>query len=149
MKYADLSTDRIKDYTFDWDRMISFDGNTAPYLQYAHARICSIFRRANVERASVRNFVPTISHAAERDLAMRVLQFDSAVWDTLDKYSPHRLCTYLYDLATSFSSFYEQCPVLKAETENEKNSRLMLCDLTARVMRSGLDLLGIEAPEQM
>ena len=149
VKYADLSTDRIKDYTFDWDRMISFDGNTAPYLQYAHARICSIFRRANVERASVRNFVPTISHAAERELAMRVLQFDSAVWDTLDKYSPHRLCTYLYDLATSFSSFYEQCPVLKAETETEKNSRLMLCDLTARVMRSGLDLLGIEAPEQM
>jgi len=149
VKYADLSTDRIKDYTFDWDRMLSFDGNTSPYLQYAHARICSIFRRANVERASVRNFEPTISHVAERELAMKVLQFDSALWDTLDKYSPHRLCTYLYDLATSFSSFYEQCPVLKAESENEKNSRLMLCDLTARVMQAGLEVLGIESPEQM
>jgi len=149
VKYADLSTDRIKDYTFDWDRMLSFDGNTSPYLQYAYARICSIFRRANVERASVRNFEPTISHVAERELAMKVLQFDSALWDTLDKYSPHRLCTYLYDLATSFSSFYEQCPVLKAENENEKNSRLMLCDLTARVMQAGLEVLGIESPEQM
>ena len=149
VKYADLSTDRVKDYTFDWDRMLSFDGNTAPYLQYAHARICSIFRRANVERASVRNFEPTISHTAERELAMRVLQFDSAVWDTIDKYSPHRLCTYLYELAASFSSFYEQCPVLKAETETERDSRLMLCDLTARVMQTGLGVLGIEAPEQM
>ena len=149
VKYADLSTDRIKDYTFDWDRMLSFDGNTSPYLQYAHARICSIFRRANLERASVRNFEPTISHVAERELAMKVLQFDSALWDTLDKYSPHRLCTYLYDLATSFSSFYEQCPVLKAENENEKNSRLMLCDLTARVLQAGLEVLGIESPEQM
>ena len=149
VKYADLSTDRIKDYTFDWDRMLSFDGNTAPYLQYAHARICSIFRRANVERASVRSFEPVISHTAEREMAMRVLQFDSALWDTIDKYSPHRLCTYLYELATSFSSFYEQCPVLKAETDAERTSRLMLCDLTARVMQAGLNVLGIEAPEQM
>ncbi|MFM8664520.1 MAG: arginine--tRNA ligase, partial [Acidimicrobiaceae bacterium] len=149
VKYADLSTDRIKDYTFDWDRMLSFDGNTAPYLQYAHARICSIFRRADIERSSVRSFTPVISHTAERELAMRVLQFDSALWDTIDKYSPHRLCTYLYELATSFSSFYEQCPVLKAETDEERTSRLMLCDLTARVMQTGLGVLGIEAPEQM
>jgi arginyl-tRNA synthetase len=90
-----------------------------------------------------------ISHTAERELAMRVLQFDSALWDTIDKYSPHRLCTYLYELATSFSSFYEQCSVLKAETETERTSRLMLCDLTARVMQTGLNVLGIEAPEQM
>ena len=149
VKYADLSTDRIKDYTFDWDRMLSFDGNTSPYLQYAHARICSIFRRANVERASVRGVTPIIEHAAEHELAMRVLQFDSAFWDTLDKYSPHRLCTYLYDLASSFSSFYEQCSVLKADTDDQRNSRLMLCDLTARVMQAGLGVLGIEAPEQM
>ncbi|MFM9069933.1 MAG: arginine--tRNA ligase, partial [Acidimicrobiaceae bacterium] len=149
VKYADLSTDRIKDYTFDWDRMLSFDGNTAPYLQYAHARICSIFRRADIERSSLRSFTPVISHTAERELAMRVLQFDSALWDTIDKYSPHRLCTYLYELATSFSSFYEQCPVLKAETDEERTSRLMLCDLTARVMQTGLGVLGIEAPEQM
>ena len=149
VKYADLSTDRIKDYTFDWDRMLSFDGNTSPYLQYAHARICSIFRRANVERASVRGVTPIIEHAAEHELAMRILQFDSAFWDTLDKYSPHRLCTYLYDLASSFSSFYEQCSVLKADTDDQRNSRLMLCDLTARVMQAGLGVLGIEAPEQM
>ena len=149
VKYADLSTDRIKDYTFDWDRMLSFDGNTSPYLQYAHARICSIFRRANVERQSVRNVTPIIEHTAERELAMRVLQFDSAFWDTLDKYSPHRMCTYLYDLASSFSSFYEQCSVLKADSDDQRNSRLMLCDLTARVMQAGLGVLGIEAPEQM
>jgi len=149
VKYADLSTDRIKDYTFDWDRMLSFDGNTSPYLQYAHARICSIFRRANVDRASVRKITPTIEHPAERELAMRVLQFDSALWDTLDKYSPHRLCTYLYDLTTSFSSFYEQCSVLKADSDDQRRSRLMLCDLTARVIHAGLDLLGIDAPEQM
>ena len=149
VKYADLSTDRIKDYTFDWDRMLSFDGNTSPYLQYAHARICSIFRRADIERQSVRNVMPLIEHTAERELAMRVLQFDSAFWDTLDKYSPHRLCTYLYDLASCFSSFYEQCSVLKADTDDQRNSRLMLCDLTARVMQAGLGVLGIEAPEQM
>jgi len=149
VKYADLSTDRIKDYTFDWDRMLSFDGNTSPYLQYAHARICSIFRRANIERQSVRAVTPIIEHTAERELAMRVLQFDSAFWDTLDKYSPHRLCTYLYDLASSFSSFYEQCSVLKADSDEQRNSRLMLSDLTARVMQAGLGVLGIEAPEQM
>ena len=149
VKYADLSTDRIKDYTFDWDRMLSFDGNTSPYLQYAHARICSIFRRADIERQSVRNVMPLIEHTAERELAMRVLQFDSAFWDTLDKYSPHRLCTYLYDLASCFSSFYEQCSVLKADTDDQRNSRLMLCDLTARVLQAGLGVLGIEAPEQM
>jgi len=149
VKYADLSTDRIKDYTFDWNRMLSFDGNTAPYLQYAHARICSIFRRAEIDRSSMRGVTPTIEHAAERELAMRVLQFDSALWDALEKYSPHRLCTFLYDLATSFSSFYEQCPVLKADDETQRLSRLMLCDVTARVLQTGLNVLGIEAPEQM
>ena len=149
VKFADLSTDRVKDYTFDWDRMLSFDGNTAPYLQYAHARICSIFRRADIERASVRKINPTILHSAERALAMRVLQFDSALWDSLDRYSPHRLCTYLFELATNFSSFYEQCPVLKADSETQRDSRLMLCDLTARVMQTGLGVLGIDAPEQM
>lgn len=148
VKYADLSTDRVRDYVFDWDRMLSFDGNTAPYLQYAHARICSIFRRAEVDRTSLRNREPSIVEPQERALALAVLGFDSAVADTLEKYSPHRLCTYLYDLATSFTSFYEHCPVLKAE-ESVRMSRFVLCDVTARVMARGLDLLGIDAPEQM
>ena len=148
VKYADLSTDRVRDYVFDWDRMLSFDGNTAPYLQYAHARICSIFRRAGVERSSLRSITPTIVEAQEKTLALSVLGFDSAVADTIDKYSPHRLCTYLYDLATAFTGFYEHCPVLKAD-DSVRQSRLALCDLTARVMERGLDLLGIGAPEQM
>jgi arginyl-tRNA synthetase len=148
VKYADLSTDRVRDYVFDWDRMLSFDGNTAPYLQYAHARICSIFRRAEVERASLRSVVPVIAEPQEKALALAVLGFDSAVADTLEKYSPHRLCTYLYDLATAFTSFYEHCPVLKADAA-VRESRLALCDLTARVMDRGLNLLGIDAPEQM
>ncbi|MFM8848662.1 MAG: arginine--tRNA ligase, partial [Actinomycetota bacterium] len=148
VKYADLSTDRVRDYVFDWDRMLSFDGNTAPYLQYAHARICSIFRRAGVERASTSSARVVLSEPQERELALRLLGFDAAVVDTIDRYSPHRLCTYLYELATTFTAFYEHCPVLKAD-DVVRASRLALCDLTARVMERGLDLLGIGAPEQM
>ena len=149
VKYADLSGDRIKDYIFDWDRMLSFDGNTAPYLQYAHARICSIFRRAGIDRSSVRTAAPHLGDPRERTLAVRLLRFDAAVWEALDGYSPHKLCTYLYDLASDFTSFYEHCPVLKAEDDAVRTSRLFLCDTTARVLAQGLELLGIEAPEQM
>jgi arginyl-tRNA synthetase len=149
VKYADLSTDRIRDYVFDWERMLSFDGNTAPYLQYAHARICSIFRRSGVDRSSVRSTPPRIEAPQEKQLAMALLGFEPALTDTLDKYSPHRLCTYLYDLATAFSSFYEHCPVLKADDDAVRASRLGLCDLTARTLELGLGLLGIEVPEQM
>ena len=149
VKYADLSTDRVRDYVFDWERMLSFDGNTGPYLQYAHARICSIFRRAGIERESVRNVTPNLVEPQERDLAIKLLAFNAAVIDTIDKYSPHRLCTYIYELATTFTAFYEHCPVLKAEDENIRQSRLALCDLTARVLNQGLALLGIETPEQM
>lgn len=148
VKYADLSTDRIKDYIFDWERMLSFEGNTAPYLQYAHARMCSIFRRSGVERESIREVVPALDTAEERSLGLRILQFDTAVWDAIDKYAPHRLCTYLYDLATDFTAFYEHCPVLKAD-EPVRSSRLALCDATARTIERGLYLLGIRAPEQM
>jgi arginyl-tRNA synthetase len=148
VKYADLSTDRVKDYIFDWDRMLSFDGNTAPYLQYAHARICSIFRRAGVSRDDLDVSVLSIESEHEKTLLMTLLQFDSAVWDTLDKASPHRLCTYLYDLATAFTGFYENCPVLKSD-EPQRSSRLVLCDATARVLSVGLGLLGITAPEAM
>ena len=149
VKYSDLSSDRVKDYVFDWDRMLSFEGNTAPYLQYAHARICSIFRRAGVERSVVRNVVPTLDALQERALALRLLQFDAAVRDALDKYSPHRLCTYLYDLASEFTTFYEHCPVLRAESDQLRDSRLFLCDATARIMDAGLAVLGIRAPEMM
>ena len=151
VKYAELSTDRVKDYVFDWDRMLAFDGNTAPYLQYAHARICSIFRRAGLDRADVRTTAmqPVLAAPQERALALRLLAFDSAVWDTIERYSPHRLCTYLFDLAQDFTSFYEHCPVLKADDDATRQSRLSLCDTTARVLAQGLDLLGIVAPERM
>ncbi len=149
VKYSDLSSDRVKDYIFDWDRMLSFEGNTAPYLQYAHARICSIFRRAGIDRASIRDVVPTLVEVQERDLALRILRFDSAVWEMIDTLGPHKLCTYLFDLATDFTSFYEHCPVLKADNDAMRDSRLALCDATARIMSEGLGLLGIRAPEQM
>jgi len=149
IKYADLSSDRVKDYVFDWDRMLSFDGNTAPYLQYAHARICSIFRRGGVARESVRGATVMLAEPQERALALQLLQFDSAVHDTLEKHSPHRLCTYLFDLAQAFTAFYEACPVLKDGYEATRESRLALCDTTARVLHQGLALLGIEAPERM
>lgn len=149
IKYSDLAADRVKDYIFDWDRMLSFDGNTAPYLQYAHARICSIFRRAGIDRASVRGVRPVLADPRDRALALRILRFDSAVWEMVDSLAPHKLCTHLFDLATDFTAFYEHCPVLKADDETVRSSRLLLCDATARVMEQGLSLLGIRAPEQM
>ena len=149
VKYADLSSDRIKDYVFDWDRMLSFEGNTAPYLQYAHARICSIFRRAGLERESVRSARPVLGDPRERALALMLMRFDGAVRESLEGYHPHRLCTYLWDLASAFTSFYENCPVLRAEDDDVRASRLLLCDTTARVLAQGLGLLGIGAPEQM
>jgi arginyl-tRNA synthetase len=148
VKYAELSTDRIKDYVFDWDRMLSFDGNTGPYLQYAHARICSIFRRADIERSSVRGQRIVLDTPQERALALRLLAYPTAIDTTLETYSPHKLCTYVYELATDFTAFYEHCPVLKAD-EPIRTSRLALADLTARTLQHGLDLLGIDAPEQM
>jgi arginyl-tRNA synthetase len=149
VKYADLSTDRVKDYVFDWNRMLSFEGNTSPYLQYAHARICSIFRRAEVDRAAVRNVAPVLGAPEERALSLRLLGFDTAIGDTIERFSPHRLCAYLYDVASAFTAFYESCPVLRAEDETTRLSRLAICDLTARVLERGLGLLGIDAPVRM
>ncbi len=148
VKYAELSTDRIRDYVFDWDRMLSFDGNTGPYLQYAHARICSIFRRAGIDRASVRDVDIQVATPQERALGLRLLAYPTAIDTTLETYSPHKLCTYVYDLATDFTAFYEHCPVLKAD-EPLRSSRLALADLTARTLAHALGLLGIDAPEQM
>lgn len=154
LKYAELSTDRVKDYVFDFDRMLSFDGDTGPYLQYAHARICSIFRKAEADhgiaRGSVAAVSPTITEPPERALGLRLLGFDAAVWESIERSSPHKLCAYLYDLAGDFTSFYEHCPILKTGVDADtRTSRLALADLTARVLQRGLGLLGIDAPERM
>ncbi len=148
VKYADLSTDRVRDYVFDWDRMLSFDGYTAPYLQYAHARLRSIFRRAGVDPSSVDPSAIALAEPAERELALRILATPSVIAEATSSQSPHRLCTHLFDLAQAFTGFYEHCPVLKVD-EPVRGSRLALCDLTARTLSTGLDLLGIEAPERM
>ncbi len=147
VKYADLSNDRVKDYVFDWDRMLSFDGNTAPYLQYAQVRARSILRRAEVADPGAGPI--RIEHPAERALALQLLSFDDAVQQAADHLQPHRLATYLFELAQSFTTFFEACPVLRADTESERASRLALTDLTARTLATGLDLLGIHAPERM
>ena len=149
LKYADLSTDRVRDYMFDWDRMLSFDGNTAPYLQYAHTRICSLFRRADVDRDEAGRVAVLVDAPQERALALRLLGYDAALREAVARYSPHRLCTYLFELATDFTAFYEHCPVLKASSEELRASRLALSELTARTLSHGLGLLGIDAPEQM
>jgi arginyl-tRNA synthetase len=148
LKYADLSTDRVRDYIFDWDRMLSFDGNTAPYLQYAHTRICSLFRRAGVARGSIAPGAIDVVEPAERTLAMRLLGYEAAVLETAERYGPHRLAAYLFDLASDFTTFYEHCPVLKA-APTMRDSRLALSDLAARVLAHGLALLGIAAPDYM
>lgn len=147
VKYADLSTDRVKDYVFDFDRMLSFDGNTAPYLQYAHARIQSIFRRGGIR--PLRDGQPLIiTEAAERALAIELLTFPDVVATVSDTCEFHRLAGYLYGLSTAFTNFYERCPVLKAD-EPIRSSRLALCDITAQVLAVGLNLLGITAPDRM
>jgi arginyl-tRNA synthetase len=150
VKYADLANDRVKDYVFDWDRMLAFEGNTAPYLQYACARIASIVRRAGDEAADLAGTAIKVDAPQERALAMSLLAFDAAVHDTIDKLGPHRLCTYLFDLAQTFTSFYDACPVMKNDVPTDvRRSRLTLCELTLRVLSTGLGLLGIDVPERM
>jgi arginyl-tRNA synthetase len=149
IKYADLSKTRTNDYIFDWDSMLSFEGNTAPYLQYAYTRIRSIFRRAdiNFELATGNILVGT---QQERALALKLLQFGETLEQLAIEGYPHILCNYLYDLASSFMTFYEHCPILKQNVAEEtRSSRLAIAHLTARTMAKGLDLLGIEVMEQM
>jgi arginyl-tRNA synthetase len=148
VKYADLSTERTRDYMFDWERMLAFEGNTGPYLQYAHARIRSIFRKGGVEGADV-TIVPVIRDERERALLVALVGFGAAVSEAVATYSPSKLCAYLFDLATTFTSFYEGCPVLNAPDAESRGSRMLYCEMTARVLADGLGLLGIEAPEQM
>ncbi len=146
VKYADLSTQRTKDYVFDYDRMLSFEGNTAPYLQYAHARICSIFRRSGLEPPDAKHVI--VAEPAERALAIELLAFAGVVTEVAENLECHRLAQYLYGLASAFTDFYESCPVLRAGGD-VRASRLVLCDLTARTLKLGLGLLGIAAPDQM
>ncbi|MGH3181775.1 MAG: arginine--tRNA ligase, partial [Streptosporangiaceae bacterium] len=154
VKYADLSTARESAYLFDWDRMISFRGNTGPYLQYATARIRSIFRRAadagsGDAEARARASGVAITAGPERALALRLLSFGAVVTQLGETAEPHRLCAYLFDVASLFTTFYEECPVLKAEPESLRVSRLALCALTLDVLTKGLDLLGVPIPERM
>jgi len=147
VKYADLSTDRVKDYVFDLDRMLAFEGNTAPYLQYARARICSIFRRSG-ETPETNPKRVLIAEPAERALAIELLGFGLVVKEVEKSLEFHKLAHYLFVLASTFTTFYENCPVLKAEGEI-RTSRLVLCNMTARTLHIGLSLLGIESPDQM
>jgi arginyl-tRNA synthetase len=149
IKYADLSNDLSRDYVFDIDRMIAFEGDTGPYIQYMHARVCSIFRNADVEPADVATTPLVLTDPAEKQLALLLLRYAGVVADVADSLEPHRLCTYLYEVATAFSGFYHTCPVLKADDPATRSSRLRLSDLTRRVIADGLDLLGIDAPDRM
>ncbi|WP_020668676.1 arginine--tRNA ligase [Amycolatopsis nigrescens] len=148
VKYADLSGDREKDYTFDWDRMLAMDGNTAVYLQYANARIASILRKAGEE--PVPGTPVVLGEPAERALLLTLLRFPAAVSAATESYAPHKLCTYLYETATAFSAFYENCPILAERTPADiRASRLVLAKLTSNVLTLGLSLLGIEAPSRL
>lgn len=147
VKYADLSQNRLSDYVFSWDKMLSMTGNTAPYLQYSYVRIRSIFRKGRVDESALPEQVPC-GEPAERALGLRLVRFPEALAEALADYRPNLLCNYLYDLAVTFTAFYEQCPVLPAEPPVRRN-RLALCHLTAAVIQRGLDLLGIEVSERM
>ncbi|HLK79454.1 MAG TPA: arginine--tRNA ligase [Streptosporangiaceae bacterium] len=150
VKYADLSTARESAYVFDWDRMISFRGNTGPYLQYATARIRSIFRRAGGDAdPALRGSRVSVTAPAERALALRLLDFGTVVTAVGETAEPHRLCAYLFDVASLFTAFYEECPVLKAEPEALRAARLALCALTLSVLSTGLGLLGVPVPDRM
>ena len=146
VKYADLSQYRMTDYIFSWDRMLSLQGNTAPYLQNAYVRIRSIFRKAGEEFVAPDEL--TLTEPAELTLAKRLAQFAETVPQVLNDFRPNLLANYLFELANAFHAFYEACPVLKAE-EPVRATRLALCELTARILRRGLDLLGIQVPEKM
>jgi arginyl-tRNA synthetase len=149
VKYADLSVSRDRDYVFDWDRLLSLDGNTGPYLQYATARIRSIFRRAGLSQEAARVPPIRIRHDAERVLVLRLLPFGTVVHEVADTLQPHRLTNYLYDLAVAFTGFYENCPILTAPDESIRRSRLALCAVTEQALTTGLTLLGIEVPDRM
>lgn len=147
VKYADLSKNRTSDYIFSFEQMLSFEGNTAPYLLYAYTRVAGIFKRATDVDLSQAKIV--LDHEKEKDLGNKLAQFGEILSRVIDKGQPHVLCGYLYELAGAFSSFYEACPVLAADNDEQKNSRLLLSQLTASTLQKGLNLLGIETLERM
>lgn len=149
VKYADLSKNRTTDYVFDWDNMLSFESNTAPYMQYAYTRIRSIFNKTDINSTALLAVPLTIKDDKERTLAIKLLQFEEAVQTVGKEGTPHVLCAYLYELAGIFSSFYEHCPILNAEDESIKLSRLKLALLTEKTLKQGLTLLGIKTVEKM
>ncbi|MDM3678522.1 arginine--tRNA ligase [Proteus mirabilis] len=148
VKYADLSKNRTTDYIFDWDLMLSFEGNTAPYMQYAYTRVASIFKRAEIDESALTQPI-SLTQPHEKQLALRLVQFDETITQVAREGTPHVMCAYLYDLAQSFSGFYENCPILSAEDDNVRQSRLKLARLTARTLKQGLETLGIETVDRM
>lgn len=149
VKYADLSKNRTTDYIFDWDNMLAFEGNTAPYMQYAYTRVLSVFRKADIDESTLAAAPVVITEDREAQLAARLLQFEETLTVVAREGTPHVMCSYLYDLAGLFSGFYEHCPILSAESEETRNSRLKLALLTAKTLKLGLDTLGIETVERM
>lgn len=147
IKYADLSTDRVRDYVFDLKRMLAFEGNTGPYLQYACTRVGSVLDGAGIDRATL-NPAFLVEHPAERELGLALLGFEHVIGDVSEPLRLHKLANHLYDIAVKFSDFYERCPVLRAEGDL-RASRLALSALTRSVLVTGLDLLGIRAPARM
>ncbi|PKH26974.1 arginine--tRNA ligase [Enterobacterales bacterium CwR94] len=148
VKYADLSKSRTTDYVFDWDNMLAFEGNTAPYMQYAYTRVLSVFRKAGVDESSLTGDI-ILRDDREAALAVRLMQFEETITQVARDGTPHVMCAWLYEVAGLFSSFYEHCPILSAETEALKQSRLKLAALTAKTLKLGLDTLGIETVERM
>jgi arginyl-tRNA synthetase len=151
IKYADLAHNRTSDYVFSYDKMLAMTGNTAAYMQYSYARVQSIFAKAGVEQSSIRSleFEIILGNPQERALALSLLQFAETLDRVVADYRPNHLTAYLFELATRYSDFFENCPVLRAESDELRTSRLKLCDLTARTIERGLNLLGIEVVERM
>ena len=149
IKYADLSKNRVCDYVFNFDQMLSFEGNTAPYMLYAYVRINSIFKKTELNIENYLNKEITVIKLEEHDLALHLIRFPDRMLEAVNENYPHHICTYLYELAGIFMRFYESCPIIKAENQNEKESRLALAALTAEILKTGLDLLGIPVVEKM
>ena len=151
VKYADLCQNRTSDYVFDWDKMLAMEGNTATYMQYAYARVHGIFRKGKVSPERLRSDSPEVQLTTphERTLALQLLRLGEALDSAAAGYVPNVITAYLWDLAKSYSGFFQNCPVLKAETEALRDSRLLLCDLTGRTIARCLDLLGIRVMERI